>query len=271
MTTSTQSQDTNPPSSSHPQSLLASSARGATFLISLQIGSRALTFLVNQILLRHLSPELLGISAQLELYSTTVLFLARESLRVASLRYAGEVNTEDEKRGASKNGKSGQGKVGKRLQDLVNVSYIAIALGPLLAAGFSWVYLYKATESVLSVPFFRLALWMYAMAAFFELLGEPCFLVAQHQMLYGVRASAEASATFARCILNCSAAVWASRAGRDIGVLPFAVGQIAYALVLLTVYHGGVWRQASKLGFSLMPRSMNNEYSILECPNVNVI
>src|SRR5438045_2854232 len=41
--------------------LLSSSAKGATFLIFLQIGSRALTFCVNQILLHYLSPELLAI------------------------------------------------------------------------------------------------------------------------------------------------------------------------------------------------------------------
>src|SRR4051794_22555687 len=50
------------------RSLLSTSAQGATFLILLQITSRALTFGVNQVLLRYLSPELLGISTQLELY-----------------------------------------------------------------------------------------------------------------------------------------------------------------------------------------------------------
>src|SRR5271155_2596960 len=63
--------------------LLSTSAGGATLLIGLQVGSRALTFIVNQILLRYLSPEILGISTQLEVYSISVLFFARESLRVA--------------------------------------------------------------------------------------------------------------------------------------------------------------------------------------------
>ena len=258
MTTLTPPKDTESASS-----LLASSARGATFLISLQIGSRALTFLVNQVLLRHLSPELLGISAQLELYSTTVLFLARESLRVASLRYAGEVETGGGKERKSNSGDVERKKVGKRLQDIVNVSYIAVLLGILMAGGFQSVYLRSATESVLQLLYFRHALWMYAIAAIFELLSEPCFLVAQNQMLYGIRASAEASATFARCILNCSTAVWASRSGQDIGVLPFAVGQIAYAFVLVIMYYRGVWSQANRMNFSLMPRPINNEYSIL--------
>jgi dihydroxyacetone kinase DhaKLM complex PTS-EIIA-like component DhaM len=49
---------------------VSASAKGASFLILLQIGSRALTFALNQILLRFLSPELLGVNVQLELYST---------------------------------------------------------------------------------------------------------------------------------------------------------------------------------------------------------
>ena len=171
MTTPTPSKDTAPSFAPPPQSLPASSAHGATFLISLQIGSRALTFLVNQVLLRHLSPELLGISAQLELYSTTVLFLARESLRVASLRYAGEDRMKDDE-GKGKSGEIREKEMGKRLQDIVNACYIAVCLGVLLPGGFSRTYLNTASESVLRVPYFRTALLMYAIAVLVELLSE---------------------------------------------------------------------------------------------------
>jgi len=85
--------------------LLAASAKGASFLILVQISSRALTFTINQILLRFLSPELLGASVQLELYSISVLYFARESLRVALQRQTGNS------------------------QALVNLSYISVALG----------------------------------------------------------------------------------------------------------------------------------------------
>ena len=47
---------------------VSASARGATFLILLQMGSRAVTFALNQFLLRFLSPELLGVSVQMELF-----------------------------------------------------------------------------------------------------------------------------------------------------------------------------------------------------------
>src|SRR3954470_10544401 len=67
-------------------SALSASAKGATFLILLQVLSRAFTFIVNQVLLRYLSPELLGLSTQLELYSISVLFFSREHIRVAVQR-----------------------------------------------------------------------------------------------------------------------------------------------------------------------------------------
>ena len=192
-------------------------------------------------------------SAQLELYSTTVLFLARESLRVALLRQSGGSHhgNEDEKKEREDS----------RLQDVVNISYIAVALGPILAYGFGMLYLDRATDSVLQIPYFRFSLLLYAISTFLELLSEPCFVVAQQQMLYGIRASAEASATFAKCIMNCSTAIWAGRSDLDIGVSPFAVGQLTYALVLLVVYHGGIRPQTRQLGFSLVPRFSKKKYS----------
>ena len=67
-------------------STVAASAKGATFLILLQIASRALTFALNQVLLRFLSPGLLGAAVQLELFVISVHHFARESLRVACQR-----------------------------------------------------------------------------------------------------------------------------------------------------------------------------------------
>ena len=152
-----------------PDSLLAKSAQGATFLIILQIGSRALTFIVNQILLRYLSPELLGVSSQLELYGISVLYFARESLRLALQRGGGKA------------------------QEVVNLSYIAIGLGPPLAYGFANLYMRQATPTLLATPYVEESLSLYALATCLELLIEPCFVIAQQKMLYGTRASLDSS------------------------------------------------------------------------------
>ena len=245
--------------------LLARSAQGATFLILLQIGSRALTFIVNQILLRYLSPELLGISTQLELYSISVLYFARESIRVALQRQSSDSGKRDGDTSEDSTAADKDGKIvvesyapGRRAQEAVNLSYIAISLGPPLAYFFATLYIRKAETKVLATPYIQESLGLYGLAALLELLIEPCFVVAQQQMLYGVRASAEASATFVRCFLTCGVAVWASRSRREVGVLPFAIGQLSYAVLLNISYYGRIWRRASIGGFSLFPRSLES-------------
>jgi hypothetical protein len=142
-------------------SILSQSAKGASFLILLQVASRALTFVVNQILLRFLSPELLGVSAQLELFSISALYFARESLRVALQRST------------------------QNTQSVVNLSYLAVFAGTPLAYLLALLWLRSDTPNV---PYFTEATILYCLATFLELLSEPAFAVVQQKMLYKVRA-----------------------------------------------------------------------------------
>ncbi|KAI4193908.1 MAG: hypothetical protein LQ350_008084 [Teloschistes chrysophthalmus] len=219
------------------QSILSRTTKGATYLILVQVGSRALTFLVNQILLRFLSPELLGISTQLELYSTSVLFFARESLRVALQREdveGPEAFGEEDGKNHKVNHKFKT--QDRKAQEVVNLSYIAIGLGLPLAYIFASLYIRNADTPVLTTPYIQASLNTYLLATILELCSEPCFALAQQQMLYGVRASAETLATFTRCLLTCGIAVWASKADVAVGALPFAIGQLGYAAILNVVY-----------------------------------
>ncbi|KAI9848426.1 MAG: Oligosaccharide translocation protein rft1 [Sclerophora amabilis] len=247
------------PSPSIKKSLFSSSAQGATFLVLLQVGSRALTFAVNQVLLRYLSPELLGVSAQLELYLISVLFVARESFRVALQRQSDQnseisAQTKDgstaAKNGAPNGYVNADSPAGKT-QTVVNISYIPIFLGIPLAVGFGYFYIYTTTPDVLDIPFFPESLKLFGISAFWELLTEPCFVVVQQKLLYKTRAAAETMATIARCLLTCSIAILSARTGKSLGVLPFAFGQMGYASTLLTVYYWNVWEVASTGGFSL--------------------
>lgn len=210
--------------------LLSASAKGATFLILLQVASRALTFAVNQVLLRFLEPALLGVAAQLELFSISVLYFARESLRVALQRQAPG-----------------------GIQAVVNLSYLAVFAGAPLAYGLALVWLRADAPRV---PYFVEALVLYCLATFLELVSEPAFSAVQHKLLYRIRASAESAATLMRCVGTCGAAVLASWAGVDVGVLPFAMGQLAYAVALLAVYWYHTWSIARADGFSLFPQAL---------------
>jgi oligosaccharide translocation protein RFT1 len=253
--------------------VLAKSARGATFLILLQVLSRALTFIVNQILLRYLSPELLGISSQLELYTITVLTFARESLRVAQQRQGGEIDPErdeksNENRSADEKSRAPTQSYApaRRAQEGVNLSYISIGLGPPLALTFAWIYIRKADPLVVSTSYIQKSLALFAFATTLELLIEPCFVVAQQQLLYGLRAAAEGSATTTRCILTCAISIWASKSNQDLGVLPFAIGQLGFAVVLNIVYYSNIWTRSTKGGFSLTPRSLIFRYHYTSYP-----
>ncbi|KAF2244553.1 Rft-1-domain-containing protein [Trematosphaeria pertusa] len=206
-------------------SILSASAKGATFLILLQVGSRALTFAVNQVLLRFLSPELLGVSAQLELFSISVLYFARESLRVALQRQA------------------------HGTQAVVNLSYLGVFFGVPLIYGLALLWLSSETPDV---PYFVDALSLYCLATFVELLTEPAFSAVQQKLLYKIRASAESTATLLRCFGTCGSAILASKYGVDIGVLPFAIGQLAYAFALLIVYTYKMWPVTKAGHFSLL-------------------
>ena len=213
--------------------------KGASLLITLQLLSRLLTFAANQLLLRLLTAPLLGLSAQLEVYYLSILFFARESLRVAIQRQSPS---------------TASGHQSSESQAVVNLGYLAIALGSFVSVALGWMYLAYAGEDALATPYLVRSLYLYGIAAMIELLSEPCFVLMQTRLQFGTRAAAESSSTFLRCAVVFSSALWASRSQRDLGVLPFALGQICYGTALLLVYlYSGV-KLAAEQGFSLLPR-----------------
>jgi oligosaccharide translocation protein RFT1 len=240
--------------------ILAKSAQGATFLILLQIVSRALTFVVNQVLLRYLSLEILGISTQLELFSISVLYFARDSLRVALQRQRAYNEPQGSDGGSVGDGRESPVKVARsygparRVQEVVNLSYLAVGLGLPLTYIFAKLYIRSASPEVLQTPYLQEALSIYALATALELLNEPSFAIAQQQMLYGARASAETFATSTRCLVTCGTAIWASRT--SFGALPFALGQLSYAVVLNLVYFLKISPLRNKTGFSIFLKSL---------------
>ncbi|EXK40618.1 oligosaccharidyl-lipid flippase family protein [Fusarium oxysporum f. sp. lycopersici 4287] len=211
--------------------------KGASLLIILQLASRLITFIANQLLLRYLTAPLLGLSTQLEVYYLSVLFFARESLRVAIQRRDSGSQAKEES------------------QAMVNLGYLAIGLGSFVSLGLGWMYLAYANDITLATPYLVESLYLYGFAAMVELLSEPCFVLMQTRLQFGTRAAAESIATFLRCIVVFGSAVWASK-HNDIGVLPFALGQITYGVSLLLVYLVSGYRLASSIGFSLLPKTI---------------
>lgn len=256
--------------------------RGASLLILLQVVSRAITFIANQLLLRFLTAQLLGVSTQLEVYYLSVLFFARESLRVAIQRQ-GDAQDADarEDDGRAKTAKADatttptghqppaatDTRSARTTQAVVNLSYISILLGLVSAALLGVLYLGSVDrETLASTPFLLPSFFIYAVAAMVELLSEPAFVVMQTRLQFGARATAESTATFARCIVTLGSAVAASRLRIEAGVLPFALGQLSYGLVLLAVYGWYGMVLAGKEGFSLLPKKLATASSSASSP-----
>ncbi|KAI0506024.1 Rft-1-domain-containing protein [Xylaria bambusicola] len=244
-----------------------SAVRGASLLIILQIASRAVTFLANQLLLRFLTAQRLGVSAQLEVYYLSVLFFARESLRVATQRQG----TNDSSHGKDGNRPSGQSQhegseglsAGARdSQSLINISHLSLGLGLVSSLGLGWAYLRYIDVATASTPYLDTALHIYGIAALVELLSEPAFVVLQYRLRFGPRAAAESVATFLRCLVTFGAANWGWKQSLDLGVLPFALGQLAYGVGLLTVYLWYGVMLAKSEGFSLFPRRLSRDMTI---------
>ncbi|KAG6027778.1 hypothetical protein E4U19_001815 [Claviceps sp. Clav32 group G5] len=234
--------------------------RGASLLILLQVTSRLVTFVANQLLLRYLTAPLLGLATQLEVYYLSVLFFSRESLRVAIQRQGKQTVHHAGKTGKDA-AKSQQQAVSRNDQAIVNLGFLAIGLGIFVSIGLGWLYLaHGVSDSTRqTTPHLTTALYLYGIASFIELLSEPCFVLMQTRLAFGTRATAESLATFLRCIVVVGSAVWASGRGVRLGLLPFALGQLTYGTVLLVVYLISGYGLASSCGFSLLPHPVSTD------------
>ncbi|GAM86641.1 hypothetical protein ANO11243_046570 [Dothideomycetidae sp. 11243] len=266
------------------ESATSAAAKGASYLMILQISSRAATFVLNQILLRFLTPVTLGRSVQLELYSISVLFFARESLRVAVQRVAVSdaaipspakrdskeaqvVDTTDN----TKCSDQGDPSTGKSVQTVVNLAYPALLLGlwltlilgvvcqtALLNAGYAIEKQNQQCNTGINA-YISVSVAIYGLASLIELASEPGFVAAQSLLLFKVRAGAEAAATVAKTIATVSSALYAHRRSTNIGVLPFALGQLAYACALLIYYNLAMRSISSRHGFSLLLSELGDD------------
>src|SRR5436190_2074263 len=153
------------------KSLLSASAAGAAFLVLIQRLSRLLTFVMNQLLVRYLSPSTLGVAAQLELYMITILYFSRESLRMALQRQVeGPPAEKEENAGFGQpDGKIVEGTSLGQSQTVVNLSYLVLPIGVVVAGLMQISYVGVSTEETTSQPYFRESVFIYTIATVMEL------------------------------------------------------------------------------------------------------
>jgi oligosaccharide translocation protein RFT1 len=242
-----------PPNEARVSNALASSAPGTTFLILIQLASRIFTFASNQLILRTLSPTVLGIAAQLELYQVSILYFSRESIRLAIQRQPLAQPSTSSRQGSKQAESASRDRQSEASQSVVNVSYLSLLLGIPSAIVFTMLYERLAPRQALETPFFKESVIVTGMASFTELSIEPFFAVIQQHMWYDKRAAVEMPAAFLKSLTTCCAFLYASRIGQDVGALPFALGHLTYSIALIFGYCFSLLWAADERPFSFLP------------------
>lgn len=234
--------------------VLNSSAAGTTFLILIQLASRVFTFASNQLVLRALSPTVLGVAAQLELYQVSILYFSRESFRLAIQRQPLSTKSSPTIRDGKDEQQAKNSSITPSIpsQSVVNISYLSVFLGIPSALVFTLLYQHLAAEQTSAIPFFNASVAITGLAALMEISTEPFFAIIQQQMWYDKRAAVEMPAAFLKSLGTCLSFMLFSRMGYDFGALPFALGYLSYSITLIC----GYW-------LSLLPRAQERSFSYL--------
>lgn len=197
--------------------------RAVSQLVGLQLFSRGFTFALNQALIRVASPEVFGTATvQFELLLSTILFLAREGVRNALLR-SSTAPTLSSPRGDDE----------ANAAKVANVATIPVMLGGPLALLATLAYYVLADHSTRSQPHFSLAITLYAIAAFLELLSEPLYIRALSELKVHVRVRAEASSIVAKAI---GSVLLITILDSEWSLVAFAGGQLAYGAATLGIF-----------------------------------
>lgn len=224
------------------ETILKKSTKGVTFLMFGQLFGKVLTFLLNNMLVRFLSPRVFGINAFLEFLVSTTLFFSREAVRLSTLRIKTPRATENEN--------DTQDTHGPVLQMALNFAYIPLCIGiPLSLFLIGWQYS-NLNDYFISLPYFRLSILMIWLSIIFELLSEPFFIVNQFLLNYKVRSQIESLSMISACAVNFAMVyLYESKINgsgatlhnvskqEGIAILAFSVGKLAHSVTLLGCYY----------------------------------
>ncbi|KAI0695094.1 Rft-1-domain-containing protein [Cerioporus squamosus] len=199
-------------------SLLSVTLASGRSLVLLQLFSRVVTFVLNQALVRLVSPQVFGTtSIQFELLLSTILFLSREGVRNALLR-------------AQTESSSGRDAISPLV---TNLSLLPVFLGIPTALGSALLYLGSSSSTTSSQPHFYTSVAFYVLAALFELLSEPMYIRTQNELRFHVRVRAEGTAVMLKTITTFLVLVTTTE---EWALVAFALGQTVYGLTMLVFF-----------------------------------
>lgn len=224
--------------------LLNKSTTGASFLMLTQLFTKMLTFLLNQLLIRLISPRVFGISAYLEFIVSMVLFFSREGERL-SIQRTRDISSENDNGTKRRTDKYVEGTPVGTLQSIINFGYIPLVVGgPLSIAILVWQYhSLNFQESLLTLPYYRVTVLLVWLLMMLELVAEPLYAISQFQLNFRKRSKYESVGVFGRCIITFAVIAIVQRTSRasnleydGLAVVAFAAGQFGYSLLIFFQY-----------------------------------
>ena len=223
-------------------------AASASTLILLQVAARALTFVLNQLLVRLVSPSIFGLAnIQLELLLSTILFLSRDGFRTILIR-AESGNTSSTSSSDAQEAQTCPRRGTTNAVHNVSLLPIPIGLGFTVAACTAYVH-YISPAAMHAIPTFHASIALYALGALAELAYEPLLIRAVRLGQPALRVKAEGAAVFVKVlttiatvlVLPTSSLVPASLRSilaneKAAALLAFGIGQASFGLTMLAVH-----------------------------------
>lgn len=220
----------------------------ASTLILLQASARALTFVLNQLLVRLVSPSIFGLAnIQLELLLSTILFLSRDGIRTILIRN----DAASTPASASKDAVTNRtGPKRGTTNSVHNIALLPIPIGFLFTVVASSVYaLYISPAAMRDIPTFYTSIGLYAVGALSELAYEPLLIRAVRLDQPTLRVKAEGAAVFMKVLSTIATILalplWSSAPSsvrsiiedeKAVALLAFGIGQASFGLTMLAVH-----------------------------------
>lgn len=188
--------------------------KSISYNVILQVFFRVLSFVLNAVLLRYVSTDLIGVcNFRLALLYTTVMFLSREPFRRALPKLKDAEND---------------------WPKFVNAIWLVVPNGIVLSLlfGLIWFFLLEQPNEAL-VPNYNYAILVCCLAFVIELCGEAANLVTQMMLLAKQKVIVEAISLL---IFHLSFVILSIFVPK-LGALSYAIGRLAYSLMfVLTNY-----------------------------------
>ena len=220
-------------------SIISSAATGATVLIGSSVIGRAITFISNVIVARTVGRAALGIGALRldEVMYLGPLQLVREGLRKVSYR----------------------GKTANEKQTLVNLAWISMPIGIIIALCIAFLLLQNPPKSVnveddIDPNVYLRSIAYTFIAVVIAFLHEPMFLLASSDMKQGLRARIQVAAQFGKSFVLIMLLVLF--VNQNWGIEAFALANIGYALTLFLGYFIHYYNET--IDISLLPKQLSS-------------